>query len=145
MLAVFLASIVAWGRRGNSQLRENWVVGRGSMTTTAMVKEIFNGICIGVLGLTGFECMAILYLLDLLEFLTSIVGTPSYVSSVKPGRFPMILRNLHYPAIFLNFLAMLFLLALVPLDTILGGANVLSVLATVVRIHRHAVSTFLTH
>lgn len=47
------------------------------------------------------------------------------------------LRNLHYPAIFLNFLAMLFLLALVPLDTILGGANVLSVLANVVRIHRY--------
>lgn len=66
-------------------------------------------------------------------------GTPSYVSSVKPGRFPLVLRNLHYPAICLNFLAMLFLLALVPLDTILGGANVLSVLATVVCIHCYAV------
>lgn len=71
MLAVFLASIVAWGRRGNSQLRENWVEGRGSMTTAAMVKEVFNGICIGVLGLTGFECMATLYLLELLDFLNT--------------------------------------------------------------------------
>ncbi|CAL1697829.1 unnamed protein product [Somion occarium] len=57
--------------------------------------------------------------------------TPSYVSSIKPGRFPRVLRNLHYPAIFLNCLSMLFLLALVPLETILSGANVLSALASV--------------
>lgn len=61
MLAIFLASIVAWGCQGNSQLRENWMVGRGSMSTAAMVKQVFNGICIGVLGLTGFECMVLFY------------------------------------------------------------------------------------
>lgn len=41
----------------------------------------------------------------------------------------MVLRNLHYPAIFLNCLVMLLVLALVPLDEIIGGANVLSLLA----------------
>lgn len=57
------------------------------------------------------------------------------MSSIKSGRFPLVLRNLHYPAIVLNSLAMLFVLAHVPLDTVLGGANVLSVLAETVRTH----------
>ncbi|CAL1697826.1 unnamed protein product [Somion occarium] len=113
MLALFVASVVAWARTGNSLIHENWVMGRGPLRAGHIVGEVFNGVCIGVLGLTGFEC------------------TPSYVSSIKPGRFPRVLRNLHYPAIFLNCLSMLFLLALVPLETILSGANVLSALASV--------------
>ena len=57
------------------------------------------------------------------------------MSSIKPGRFPLVLRNLHYPAIVLNSLSMLFVLAHVPFDTVLGGANVLSVLAETVNIY----------
>ncbi|THH31703.1 hypothetical protein EUX98_g2455 [Antrodiella citrinella] len=92
MTAIFIVSIVAWARAGNSQLKDNWTTGR---------------------SLTGFECL------------------PSYVSNFKPGIFPLVLRNLHYPAIFMNVLSMLFLLALVPFETILQGNNVLSVLAEV--------------
>jgi len=47
--------------------------------------------------------------------------------------FPLVLRNLHLPAIILNTVMMLLVIALIPLDVILGGANVLSVLAQVVK------------
>jgi hypothetical protein len=55
------------------------------------------------------------------------------VSLLRPGRtFPLVLRNLHLPAIVLNLGTMLLVLALIPLKTILGGSNVLSILAEVV-------------
>jgi hypothetical protein len=39
------------------QLRENWTLGmQRSSSLRAILREIFNGICIGMLGLTGFEC-----------------------------------------------------------------------------------------
>lgn len=60
------------------------------------------------------------------------LGTPSYVSRIKPEKYPLVLRNLHLPAIVLNTVMMLLVLALIPLDVILGGANVLSVLAQAV-------------
>ncbi|KAI0689016.1 amino acid permease-domain-containing protein [Cytidiella melzeri] len=109
MLALFLASMVAWGRTGNSQISHNWHAGRQNLSADDIVRQVFDGICIGILGVTGFECI------------------PSYASSIKQGCFPKVLRNLHYPAILVNVLAMLLVLALVPLDTV--GANVLSVLA----------------
>lgn len=58
-------------------------------------------------------------------------GTPSYTSLIKPTRYPLVLRNLHIPAIILNVTMMLLVLALVPLEMVLGGSNVLSVLAQV--------------
>lgn len=58
-----------------------------------------------------------------------IIGTPSYVARIMPGRFPKVLRNMHYPAIILNALMMLLLLAVAPVNEILSGANVLSLLA----------------
>lgn len=60
------------------------------------------------------------------------LGTPSYVGRIKKGQLPLVLRNLHIPAIILNSLIMLLVLAVVPLETVLGGANVLSVLAQLV-------------
>jgi hypothetical protein len=69
-----------------------------------------------------------------MHFLTPNIATPAYITKIKPGRFPLVLRNLHIPAIFIDTFAMLMVLALVPLDTILSGANVLSVLADVVGI-----------
>ncbi|EKM52801.1 uncharacterized protein PHACADRAFT_212012 [Phanerochaete carnosa HHB-10118-sp] len=100
--------------RGNTQIRTNWVHGTEDLTAATTARAIFDGICLGVLGLTGFECV------------------PSYVSSIKPGKFPQVLRNLHYPALLLNSLAMLFVLAHVPLGTIVGQGNILSVLAQTV-------------
>ncbi|KAF9260746.1 AAAP amino acid permease [Marasmius fiardii PR-910] len=110
MFALTIAGIVQWGRVGNTQISANW---HAVPVTSAggVVRQLFKGFCLGVLGLTGFECV------------------PSYVGHIKPGRLPLVLRNLHYPAILITVIMSLLSLALIPLETILGGANVLSVLA----------------
>ncbi|KAF8065050.1 amino acid permease-domain-containing protein [Lyophyllum atratum] len=110
MTTLIISSCVYWGRTGISQLQENWHVG-SAPSSSAVAREIFNGFCLGMLGLTGFEC------------------TPSYVGRIKRGQLPHVLRNLHIPAIVLNSVIMVLVLAIVPLETVLGGANVLSVLA----------------
>ncbi|KAI0083586.1 amino acid permease-domain-containing protein [Irpex rosettiformis] len=111
MIALFVASAVAWGRQGNSQISHNWHEGMQTLSVNDIARQIFNGICIGILGLTGFECI------------------PSYASNIKHGCYPKVLRNLHYPAIVVDVVAMLLVLALVPLNTVLSGGNVLSILA----------------
>ncbi|KAJ6537397.1 amino acid permease-domain-containing protein [Mycena vulgaris] len=110
MAALGVASSVHWGRTGNAQLTRNWVDGQAP-TSAAIARQLFNGFCLGMLGLTGIEC------------------TPSYIGRMKSGRFPGVLRNLHLPAIVLNTLMITLVLAIVPLETVLQGANVLSVLA----------------
>lgn len=110
MVALALAACVHWGRAGNSQLRANWAAGQAP-TSAGVARQLFNGFCLGMLGLTGIEC------------------APSYIGRIKPGRFPRVLRNLHLPAIVLNTLMVTLVLATVPLETVLRGANVLSVLA----------------
>jgi hypothetical protein len=55
-------------------------------------------------------------------------GTPAYLSRIKPNRLPLVLRNLHYPAIILNSVLMILVLGLIPLEEILGGNNILSLL-----------------
>ncbi|KAF7335637.1 Aaap amino acid permease [Mycena venus] len=110
MIALAIASTVYWARLGNVQLRHNWADGQPS-THAAIARQLFNGFCLGMLGLTGFEC------------------TPSYIGRIKSGQFPLVLRNLHLPAIVLNTLMIMLVLATVPLERVLGGANVLSALA----------------
>ncbi|KAF8654813.1 hypothetical protein AX16_003382 [Volvariella volvacea WC 439] len=110
MVALMIASAVHWGRIGNFQLRENWTQYRAH-SSQGVAHQIFNGICLGMLGLTGFECV------------------PSYVARIKEGRFRSVLRNLHLPAIGLSSTMILLVMAIIPLDTVLQGANILSVLA----------------
>jgi hypothetical protein len=55
MLVLITVSAVRWYHLGNSQIRENWNVRQGSSPST-IAHDIFNGVCIGMLGLTGFEC-----------------------------------------------------------------------------------------
>ncbi|KAH7928884.1 hypothetical protein BV22DRAFT_1030277 [Leucogyrophana mollusca] len=110
MMVLIVASVIAWAQLGTSQLRENWVAGQAP-SLSAAVHEVFNGVCIGMLGLTGFEC------------------APAYIAKIRPGRYPSVLRNLHLPAIVLNVTMMLLVLALIPLETILHGDNILSILA----------------
>ncbi|KAF9453356.1 AAAP amino acid permease [Macrolepiota fuliginosa MF-IS2] len=113
MIVLMIIAAVHWGRVGNDQLRENWSAGliRGGTSPAQIMKQVYYGFCLGMLGLTGFEC------------------TPSYVARIKDKQFPSVLRNLHLPAIVLNSVIMLLVLATVPLDVILAGANVLSVLS----------------
>ncbi|EGO26780.1 hypothetical protein SERLADRAFT_447894 [Serpula lacrymans var. lacrymans S7.9] len=113
MAVLLIASAVQWGRVGSSLLKENWASGQAP-SSSAIARDIFNGICIGMLGLTGFEC------------------APAYIAKIRPGRYPYVLRNLHISSIILNAGTMLLVLALVPLDVILNGTNVLSILAQTV-------------
>lgn len=113
MAILAVASMVAWGKAGNSQLRDNWKNGQAP-SAGAVIHQIFNGVCLGMLGLTGVEAI------------------PAYIAHIKPGRFPLVLRNLHIPAIVLNTVMMLLALAVLPLETLVTSANMLSVLAEIV-------------
>ncbi|KAJ7508836.1 amino acid permease-domain-containing protein [Mycena galericulata] len=114
MLVLAALAIVHWAKIGNTQLRHNWEQGQASAPSPrAIARQLFDGFCLGMLGLTGIEC------------------TPSYIARIKPGHFPLVLRNLHLPAIVLNAGMVLLVLAVVPLSTLLGGADVLSALAQV--------------
>ncbi|KAF8606430.1 hypothetical protein BDV93DRAFT_594682 [Ceratobasidium sp. AG-I] len=111
MTALMIAAAVAWARNGMDVLRSNWEL--RPTGSSGIARSIFNGVCIGFLGVTGFEC------------------TPSYIRDIKPGAYGPTLRNLLVMALFLNAPLMLLVYALLPSETILGGANVLSVLAEV--------------
>lgn len=133
MTILIVSSSVYWGRTGSGQLKDNWKVGTMQTPNAAAVaKQLFNGVCLGMLGLTGFECKSQAIYCCSLEAHLTFLGIPSYASLIKPGKFPLVLRNLHIPAIVLNPLLMLLILAVLPLDVVLGGANVLSSLADVV-------------
>ncbi|KAK0223656.1 AAAP amino acid permease [Armillaria fumosa] len=101
MIVLMVASAIHWGNIGNDQLRENWVSNQASSTSK----------CLGMLGLTGFECI------------------PAYIARIKPSVLPLVFRNLYYPAIVFNTLIMVLVLAIVPMEDILQADNVLSVLA----------------
>ncbi|KAJ9477109.1 AAAP amino acid permease [Pseudozyma hubeiensis] len=117
MFMLIVAGLVAWIRTGNSLLHENWVVGmaaiRAPSTGKGVARAIFDGVCVAFVGLTGFEC------------------SPSYINQVKPGEFPKALRNLHIIVLLTEAPLMLLVLALVPMQAILSGANVLSLLGQV--------------
>jgi len=133
MAVLIIISIVHWARIGNSQIVENWAAGRiGPLSEgtdgSSVARQIFRGFCLGMLGLTGFECECLGF--DSLHCTNTVLrpGTPAYLSRIKPGRLPLVLRNLHYPAIILNSVLMTLVLGLIPLEEILGGNNVLSLL-----------------
>ncbi|KIJ64677.1 hypothetical protein HYDPIDRAFT_111242 [Hydnomerulius pinastri MD-312] len=110
MLVLIVASIVAWCSDGTTQLKENWTAGHAGLSPASSLRQIFDGVCIAMLGLTGFEC------------------APAYAAKMRPGSYPSVLRNLHIPAIVLNSTMMLFVLALLPFD-VQTEENVLSLLA----------------
>ncbi|KAG8746440.1 hypothetical protein FRC11_012703, partial [Ceratobasidium sp. 423] len=111
MTALMIGAAIAWARTGMDVLRDNWELRPSS--GTGIARSIFDGVCIGFLGVTGFEC------------------TPAYIQNIKPKSYGPTLRNLLVMALFLNAPLMLFVYAVLPNETILSGANVLSVLAEV--------------
>ncbi|OJA13239.1 hypothetical protein AZE42_12534 [Rhizopogon vesiculosus] len=56
MTMLIVASVIAWGRGGSAQLSSNWSDGHTGLSPAAIARQIFNGVCLGMLGLTGFEC-----------------------------------------------------------------------------------------
>jgi hypothetical protein len=55
MAALMIASVVTWIKHGNETLQENWVLNKPG-SASGVARDIFNGICLGLLGVTGFEC-----------------------------------------------------------------------------------------
>ena len=117
MVMLIVAGIVAWIRSGNTLLQDNWTTGmatvRAPSTGKGIARAIFDGICVAFVGFTGFEC------------------SPSYINQVKPGEFPKALRNLHLITMLTEAPLMLLVLALVPMEAILSGSNVLALLGQV--------------
>ncbi|QRW17663.1 amino acid permease [Rhizoctonia solani] len=111
MTALMVGAAITWAHTGMGVLRNNWELRPAGGANIA--RSIFNGVCIGFLGVTGFEC------------------TPAYIQNIKPHSYGPTLRNLLIMALFLNAPLMLFVYALLPSETILSGANVLSLLAEV--------------
>jgi hypothetical protein len=62
------------------------------------------------------------------------LGAPVIIARIKPGRFTLVLRNLHLSATVVNVSTAFLVLTLIPLETILRGVNVLSILAEVVNL-----------
>ena len=113
MIVLVLASAVHWARSGNQVLRENWY-GDPARTPSSVAYSIFFGACLGLLGLTGFECL------------------PMNIELLKPGAYPRVLRNMHVGATLLNAPLMLLVFANLSTADILSGANVLSLLGEAV-------------
>jgi len=106
MAILFTFSIAAWSKEGTSILAANW-----EQRPSNVGRAIFNGVCIGFLGVTGFEC------------------TPAYIEVIRPKDYSRVIRNLLWAAMVLNVPLMLFVYAHLPGEVILSGANVLSLLA----------------
>lgn len=57
MVMLIIASSIHWGQIGAGQLKANWELGRSQVSSTSGVaQQIFYGVCLGMLGLTGIEC-----------------------------------------------------------------------------------------
>lgn len=59
MTSLIVASVVNWARMGNTQLKQNWSQGmaeHSGTSVTSILKQVYFGVCLGMLGLTGFEC-----------------------------------------------------------------------------------------
>jgi amino acid transporter len=78
---------------------------------SATARDIFNGICIGFLGASGFEC------------------TPAYIEMVSIKKYPSVIRNLLFSALLLNAPLMLLVYVHLPSSEIPHGTNILSLLA----------------
>ena len=117
MVMLIVAGSVAWIRSGNALLHANWSLGMAAIRAPSagkgIARALFDGVCVAFVGLTGIEC------------------SPSYINQVKPGDFPKALRNLHLIVVLTEAPLMLLVLALVPMDSILSGSNVLSLLGQV--------------
>lgn len=58
MAILIFTSIAHWSHIGHAQLKENWNAGllRGGNSVQEILKQVYYGFCLGMLGLTGFEC-----------------------------------------------------------------------------------------
>lgn len=112
MATLAVAGIVYWATHDpySTILKQNWALRPGTAIETA--SAIFYGVCIAFLGVTGFEC------------------TPTYIEMIRPKDYSAILRNLIIVSAVLNTVLSLIACALLPVDAIVNGSNVLSALGS---------------
>ncbi|CAG8575476.1 6282_t:CDS:2, partial [Cetraspora pellucida] len=92
---LMITCLIRWIIQGNSILIENWKdPGSGNP-----LLDIFNGVCIGLLGITGFETSS------------------NYIEDQKPGVFPKTMRNMWVLALVFNAPISFFATSLMPLST----------------------------
>jgi len=104
MMAVLLASIVRWVQTGNEVLIANW--NYPYPDNTSAVQMIFNGFCIGLLGVTGYETAG------------------NFIEELHPSDFPKVMRNMFGFLTLLNTPLTLVATALVPIDEIRNNSAI---------------------
>ena len=113
MVALMVASIVAWVRSGSIVvLTANWALLPSN--GAEIFRQLFFGICLAFLGVTGFET------------------APTYIEHVPPESYATTLSICIFTAVSLNAPLMLLIYGLLPQEQIINGGNVLSALAEVV-------------
>ena len=115
MAILIISGIVFWAKEGSGLLVENWNHADLLLNGKSVARAIFDGICIGFVGLTGFEC------------------APSYVTRVKEGQFGKALWSLQIIVLLTEAPLMLLCIVAIPISTFTssggGSANVLALLA----------------
>lgn len=120
----------AWLKIGNSQIISNWS-SQDHVSGKSIVAQVFKGVCVGFLGLSGVECMPVPQ--SFVTIHAILPGAPADVPKIRKGRYSAVLRNIHLASVILNGPIMLLVVAVLPLNKVLASSNVLSVLAEEVR------------
>ncbi|CAG8529875.1 7730_t:CDS:2, partial [Ambispora gerdemannii] len=98
---LMIVSVIRWCIQGNGTLIENW---KDPGSGNAMF-DIFKGVCVGLLGTTGFETSS------------------NYIEDLKPGVFPKTMRNMWVMVLFFNAPISLLSIAILPLSTFYNYPN----------------------
>ncbi len=118
MAVLIGASAVHWARSGSAVLRDNWANAAALTGDKPVARAVFDGVCLGFVGLTGFECSL------------------AYVTRVKKGEFAKALRWLQIIVLTTEAPLMLFCLAAIPSATLgsseTSSSNILATLGEVV-------------
>ncbi|CAG8470656.1 9644_t:CDS:2 [Paraglomus occultum] len=93
---LMVAGVVRWISIGNGVLSANW----NENPSENVASEIFYGVCIGLLGITGYE------------------HSSDYIEDQKPGVFPKTMRNMWVNVSLINAPLTLITLAIMPLGVI---------------------------
>ncbi|KAG1470181.1 hypothetical protein G6F56_002830 [Rhizopus delemar] len=107
---IMVTSIVTWGKTGNQTLIDNWTLipdPPGSNPALLIAK----GVCIGLLGVTGFE------------------SAENYIEDLKPNTFPKVMNNMFGFLFVINAPLTLLATVLVPVPILQANeANAVSIL-----------------
>ncbi|KAG2196742.1 hypothetical protein INT47_009633, partial [Mucor saturninus] len=110
MLAVMLTSFVMWGKGGSQTLIDNWTKYPDPPGSNPLMM-IAKGVCIGLLGVTGFE------------------SAENYIEDLKPNTFPKVMNNMFGFLFAINAPMTLMVTVLVPVPVIIANsANAVSFL-----------------